>query len=559
MGRPKKMPSKNEDGEPCFQCGATENTLWYSAKDPHKNRRWICAGNRWQRGSLVRCEDRSHKERRIANGKFSIEDTGWTRWTRWKPVLSSAESFPSAGRVGGGIGGNIGGGIGGVIGAMGATVGSGSGSGSGSIGSIGGGSGDDDIGFYIMQLEAMLRQLTMHQQLLHEQMQSATVSNQQRTLQLQQESYQAQCAGNQMWLQQCHVRQQELMHAVHYYQRLWQADCTSVTGTLGYVKQILDVLRWLDQQGREFQQTPTLHHGGDASQPPTFLEQTLQQVCAIPGITTKPPAGVARTQLPQPGFEGAGMGAGNPPPPPPSKSLVPQQPPPQWMPFGGGAPPPPRSQSPGAPPPPSHLPSSSGPPQSSLCPPPPPPPPAAAAARAGESSGSSWSGSSISPARGSMATPAEPSGAVGSSTCDAAAMKGASFPNCTGGGDTMAAGGGAPASSASSASSTPVGMTSLSAGSSASSVSSTPMGTGPLSAHADTASLDPRCDANTSQHIVARIRKGFRRLEPGLTLDDDSSDEDDGHPLHTPILNGRAASSSATPLDETVRSTGWAA
>ena len=52
---------------------------------------------------------------------------------------------------------------------------------------------------------------------------------------------------------------------------------------------------------------------------------------------------------------------------------------------------------------------------------------------------------------------------------------------------------------------------------------------------------------------------GFRRLEPGLTLDDDSSGEDDGHPLHTPILNGGAASSSATPLDENVRSTGWAA
>lgn len=51
----------------------------------------------------------------------------------------------------------------------------------------------------------------------------------------------------------------------------------------------------------------------------------------------------------------------------------------------------------------------------------------------------------------------------------------------------------------------------------------------------------------------------FRRLEPGLTLDDDSSDEDDGHPLHTSILNGGAASSSATPLDENVRSTGWVA
>jgi hypothetical protein len=55
------------------------------------------------------------------------------------------------------------------------------------------------------------------------------------------------------------------------------------------------------------------------------------------------------------------------------------------------------------------------------------------------------------------------------------------------------------------------------------------------------------------------VHRGRRRLEPGLTLNDDSSGEDDGYPLHTPILNGGAASSSATPLDENVRSTGWAA
>ncbi len=44
--------------------------------------------------------------------------------------------------------------------------------------------------------------------------------------------------------------------------------------------------------------------------------------------------------------------------------------------------------------------------------------------------------------------------------------------------------------------------------------------------------------------------RGRFKLEPGLTLDDDSSDEDDGHPLHTPVLNGGEASSGATPLDE---------
>ena len=44
--------------------------------------------------------------------------------------------------------------------------------------------------------------------------------------------------------------------------------------------------------------------------------------------------------------------------------------------------------------------------------------------------------------------------------------------------------------------------------------------------------------------------RGQKRLEPGLTLDDESSDEDDGHPLHMPVLNGGAASSSAIPLDE---------
>jgi hypothetical protein len=106
-------------------------------------------------------------------------------------------------------------------------------------------------------------------------MQSATVRYQQQELQLQQESYQAQCAGNQMWFQQCHVRHQELMHAVQDHQCSWQADCTRVTGKLGFVKQNLDVLRRLDLQGREFQQAPALHHGGDASQPLTFLEQVM--------------------------------------------------------------------------------------------------------------------------------------------------------------------------------------------------------------------------------------------------------------------------------------------
>jgi hypothetical protein len=81
---------------------------------------------------------------------------------------------------------------------------------------------------------------------------------QQRALQLQQESYQAQCAGNQVLLQQCHVRHQELMHAVQDHQCSWQAARTSVTGKLGYVKQNLDVLRWLDQQGCKFQQTPAV-------------------------------------------------------------------------------------------------------------------------------------------------------------------------------------------------------------------------------------------------------------------------------------------------------------
>ena len=209
-----------------------------------------------------------------------------------------------AGLVGGGIGGSIGGGDGisgglatdRVIGAMGATV-----------GSICGGSGDDDIGLYITQLDAMLRHLTMHEQLLHGQMQSATIFYEWQQLQLQQESYQAQCAGDQMWFRQCHLRRRELMHAVQEYHRLWQADCTSVTARLAYVLQNLDVLRRLEMQGREFQQAPTLHHGGDASHPPTNLEQALQLVCAIPGIMTKPPAGWARAQLRQLGSEGAGM------------------------------------------------------------------------------------------------------------------------------------------------------------------------------------------------------------------------------------------------------------
>ena len=183
-------------------------------------------------------------------------------------------------------------------------------SGSSNIGSIGGGSGDNDIGFYIVQLEAMLRNLTLQQQLLHGQIQSAMVICHQHQLQLQHGSYQAQSAGNQVWFHSCHVRLLELLHAAQAHQNMLQLNWASVTGWLGYVKQNLDALRWLDQQGREFQQTPTLDHGGDTSQPPTILEQALQRVCAIPGITTKPPAGVARTQLRQLGFEGAGMGAG---------------------------------------------------------------------------------------------------------------------------------------------------------------------------------------------------------------------------------------------------------
>ena len=211
------------------------------------------------------------------------------------------------GTVIGAMGGSVGGGGGGVrgaypvgtvIGTMGATVGSGIGSGSGSSGGIGsidgigGGSSDGDIGFYIAQLDAMLRQLTMHQQQLHEQMQSATVLYQQRALQLQQESYQAQCAGNQMWFQQCRVRHQQLMHALQGYLFPLQAEGTSVTAKLGYCQQYFYVLQWLDQRGREFQQAPAPHHGGDASQPLTILEHALQQVCAIPGIITKPPARV---------------------------------------------------------------------------------------------------------------------------------------------------------------------------------------------------------------------------------------------------------------------------
>jgi len=222
-----------------------------------------------------------------------------------------------AGRVDEGVGGSIGGGVsisggsatdggmngsvgrggggGTVIGAMGATAGSRSGSGSGiidSIDGIGGGDGDSDIGFYITQLNAMLRQLTMHQQQLHEQMQSATVLYGRQQLELQQESYQAQCAGNHVWFQQCHVRNHKLMHALQGHLFPLQAEDTSVTAKLGYVQQMFYVLQWLDQQEREFQQAPAPHHGEDASQPLTILEHALQQVCAIPGITTKPPARV---------------------------------------------------------------------------------------------------------------------------------------------------------------------------------------------------------------------------------------------------------------------------
>jgi hypothetical protein len=83
--------------------------------------------------------------------------------------------------------------------------------------------------------------------------------------------------------------------------------------------------------------------------------------------------------------------------------------------------------------------------------------------------------------------------------------------------------------------------------------------------HPSASALAPAFDASATigdSETLARDtlhHRGRWRLEPGLTLDDDSSGEDDGHPLHTPILNGGAASSSATPLDENVRSTGWAA
>ena len=234
---------------------------------------------------------------------FSISSAS-TAGTSTPTILSNPTAFLP--RRGGGHGSVAGKGAGWTRG-----VGNGD-SGSGSIGSIGGGSGDNDIGFYIVQLEAMLRNLTLQQQLLHGQIQSAMVICHQHQLQLQHGSYQAQSAGNQVWFHSCHVRLLELLHAAQAHQNMLQLNWASVTGWLGYVKQNLDALRWLDQQGREFQQTPTLDHGGDTSQPPTILEQALQRVCAIPGITTKPPAGVARTQLRQLGFEGAGMGAGKP-------------------------------------------------------------------------------------------------------------------------------------------------------------------------------------------------------------------------------------------------------
>ena len=79
-GRPPKLPSKNEDGAPCMVCGATENTLWYSAFDADQVKHWMCAGNRLQRGTLVRCDDQSHKQRRNSTGNRNIEDTGWTPW-----------------------------------------------------------------------------------------------------------------------------------------------------------------------------------------------------------------------------------------------------------------------------------------------------------------------------------------------------------------------------------------------------------------------------------------------------------------------------------------------
>jgi hypothetical protein len=74
------VPCKNEDGAPCKVCGATENTLWYCAFDPDQKRYWCCAGNRVQRGVLVRSNDRQHRDRRIATNVRNIEDTGWTPW-----------------------------------------------------------------------------------------------------------------------------------------------------------------------------------------------------------------------------------------------------------------------------------------------------------------------------------------------------------------------------------------------------------------------------------------------------------------------------------------------
>ena len=80
MVRPQKLPCKNEDGAPCKECGATENTLWYCAYDADQKRHWLCAGNRLQRGKVVRCNDRAHKDRRDSTGNRNIEDAGWTPW-----------------------------------------------------------------------------------------------------------------------------------------------------------------------------------------------------------------------------------------------------------------------------------------------------------------------------------------------------------------------------------------------------------------------------------------------------------------------------------------------
>ena len=82
MPRPTVMPFKNVDAEPCFVCGATENTRWYCAYDPQQKRRWLCNGNCLQHGSMKRVSDRAHINRANPNNPLNVEATGWT----WKPA-----------------------------------------------------------------------------------------------------------------------------------------------------------------------------------------------------------------------------------------------------------------------------------------------------------------------------------------------------------------------------------------------------------------------------------------------------------------------------------------